>query len=159
MNLISTNKNNKQFDFHPAFSQDLLCHSDTACKHGINNACPDELLTNLSRLSHLLGQVQACIGPFPIKINSGYRCEILNQKVGGVANSQHCQGLAADIVCPQFGSARQLAKAIVQSHIQYDQLILEFDRWVHLSIPANQAKARRESLTLTKDRGYEEGIE
>ena len=33
----------------------------------------------------------------PIHITSGYRCSRYNQKVGGVANSYHCIGLAADI--------------------------------------------------------------
>ena len=33
----------------------------------------------------------------PVYINSGYRCFEYNQKVGGVANSYHCIGLAADI--------------------------------------------------------------
>ncbi|NTZ40676.1 serine/threonine protein kinase [Enterobacter sp. JMULE2] len=34
----------------------------------------------------------------PVTINSGCRCEKHNAKVGGVPNSQHVQGIAADIV-------------------------------------------------------------
>ena len=33
----------------------------------------------------------------PIYITSGYRCPLLNKKVGGVENSYHTRGMAADI--------------------------------------------------------------
>ena len=35
----------------------------------------------------------------PIKINSGYRTEARNKKIGGVLNSSHLRGLAVDISC------------------------------------------------------------
>ncbi|MDX1668170.1 MAG: D-Ala-D-Ala carboxypeptidase family metallohydrolase [Limnobacter sp.] len=158
MSLISTDEEDGQLKFHPAFSRDLLCHSDTACKQKIDNTCPDALLGNLRQLSNLLGRIQQLVGDKPLKINSGYRCERLNLEVGGVPDSQHCQALAADIVCPQLGSAHQLARLIADSDIEFDQLILEFGRWVHVSTVACGSRARREILTLSKDRGYEQGI-
>lgn len=43
-----------------------------------------------------LDSVREVLG-FPIKINSGYRCEKYNEKIGGSPNSQHIKGLAVDI--------------------------------------------------------------
>jgi zinc D-Ala-D-Ala carboxypeptidase len=159
MNLICTKKQYKQFDFHPDFDRAILCHSDTANKTCISNNCPDELLENLARLSRLLGEIQNHLNGKRLIVNSGFRSVELNKKVGGVENSQHCQGLAADIICPEFGSARQLALAISTSGIEFDQLILEFDRWVHVSIHSKTNLPRQEILTLSKEAGYQQGID
>jgi len=39
---------------------------------------------------------------FPLKINSGYRCSIYNEHVGGVKNSYHVKGVAVDICTRAF---------------------------------------------------------
>ena len=41
--------------------------------------------------------VRQMLGGIPIIINSGYRCEVHNKAVGGIPNSYHLQGKAADI--------------------------------------------------------------
>jgi len=43
----------------------------------------------------LLEPARVIVGP--IIINSGFRCDSVNRKVGGVKNSQHLFGQAADI--------------------------------------------------------------
>ena len=58
------------------------------------------------RLIELLEQLRAKIGDAPIHINSGYRCPKHNKEVGGVANSQHVFGNAADITVPNVGYYR-----------------------------------------------------
>lgn len=150
-----------KLNFHPEFCQETLCHSDTALRCGLDNRCPPEYLDNLCRLSALLGQIQQSLNirSGALKINSGFRAEVLNARVGGVPNSQHCLGLAADVVCPEFGTPQELAAAIATLPCQFDQLILEFGKWVHVSAaPANQAP-RRECLSIfNKDEGYLEGI-
>jgi zinc D-Ala-D-Ala carboxypeptidase len=94
-----------------------------------------------------------------LKINSGYRAEALNARVGGVPNSQHCLGMAADVVCPAFGSPHDLACAIAQLPCEFDQLILEFGKWVHVSVAPLDQLPRRECLSIfSKDEGYLEGI-
>jgi hypothetical protein len=61
------------------------------CKDGNNEVKLDpELLVYLQTLRIRLGK--------PISINSGYRTPEHNKKVGGVPNSYHIQGMAADIV-------------------------------------------------------------
>mgnify|MGYP006185988457 FL=1 len=152
---------NLKLSFHPEFCQDTLCHSDTALRCGLDNSCPPELLDNLGRLSALLGDIHSslniCTGA--LKVNSGFRAEALNEKVGGVPNSQHCVGLAADVVCPEFGSPYDLALAIAQLPCEFDQLILEFGKWVHVSAAPLGQTPRRECLSIfSKDEGYLEGI-
>jgi len=78
----------------------------------------------------------------PVKITSGYRSRPVNKKVGGVWNSYHLIGLAADITVPGF-TARQLYNKILKCltddilrHgkllIPAGKIILEFDAWVHI---------------------------
>lgn len=152
---------NLKLSFHPEFCQDTLCHSDTALRCGLDNRCPPELLGNLSRLSALLGDIQRSLNirSGALKINSGFRAPTLNERVGGVPNSQHCVGLAADLVCPEFGSPCDLALAIAQLPCEFDQLILEFGKWVHVSAAPLGQTPRRECLSIfSKDEGYLEGI-
>ena len=49
------------------------------------------------RLVMVLESIRARFGA-AVTINSGYRTPEYNAKVGGVACSQHCYGMAADIV-------------------------------------------------------------
>lgn len=150
-----------ELKFHPEFCQKKLSHSDTALQCGLNNTCPPHLLPNLARLSQLLAQVCRTLhlAPKHLHINSGFRGHELNAKVGGVPHSQHCLGLAVDLQAPTFGTPYTLAKAIERSPIPFDQLILEYNRWVHISAPAHQEPPRREVLSIfTAHEGYLEGI-
>lgn len=145
--------------FHPNFSLDVLCHSDTADKHNLRNACPEELLPNLLKLSKLLGDIERLFPGHRLVIHSGYRSPELNKLVGGTATSQHCQGLAADFSCPSFGSPREIAKRIAHSSLNYDQLILEFDRWVHVSTTKENTEPRNQVLSINSTAtGYQTGI-
>lgn len=70
----------------------------------------------------------------PVYINSGYRCEKHNAEVGGVPNSQHLRGEAADITC---SDNRRLAE-IIEQNGRYDQLIRYLNRdgsirFIHVS--------------------------
>lgn len=58
------------------------------------------------RLIELLEELRTELGDNPIHINSGYRCPNHNEEVGGVANSQHVFGNAADITIPLVGFNR-----------------------------------------------------
>lgn len=145
--------------FDPDFTQEVLCHSDTAARCGLCNACPEALLPNLKRLSQLLGGIQALMGGYSLNINSAYRCTDLNRKVGGVEDSQHTLGLAADWVCPQAGTPLELARRVVDSGLEFDQLILEFNRWVHVSVAPEGRAARREVLSIfSGQEGYLDGL-
>jgi hypothetical protein len=69
----------------------------------------------------------------PIHVNSGFRCPSLNNYVGGVSNSQHCLGQAADIVIPTIALA-DVFSAILKSPILYGQVIIECGSWIHISL-------------------------
>lgn len=135
-----------------------LCHSDTALRMGIPNQPDARQTRNLERLSDMLRQVSELLGA-PLQITSGFRCDALNAAVGGVPDSQHVMGLAADFKCPQAGSALQVARLVANSDLPFDQLILEYGRWIHLSIAAADDLPRREVLTiLDAASGYVDGL-
>lgn len=139
----------------PNFSLAQLICSETADQNGIDNTPPPEAIDNLRRLASGLEKVQALLGA-PLEISSGYRCAALNEAVGGSGNSQHVRGLAADFVCPGFGSPMEIARAIQQSDIDFDQCILEFGRWVHVAF---DAAPRRRMLTIYDAKeGYLAGL-
>jgi len=114
------------------FTLEQLIRSDTANERGIDNAPPPGHVENLRRLAFGLEEVSARLG-HPLEISSGYRCPELNSAVGGAPTSQHCLGLAADFTCVAFGSPLEIALALGESTIDFDQCILEFGRWVHIS--------------------------
>ncbi|HLU77914.1 MAG TPA: D-Ala-D-Ala carboxypeptidase family metallohydrolase [Burkholderiales bacterium] len=137
------------------FTLAQLTRSETARQRGIDNTPPAALLSNLERLAAGLDAVQALLG-HPLEISSAYRCPALNEAVGGTAHSQHCQGLAADFVCPGYGEPPAVAQAIATSALDFDQCILEFGRWVHLSFSPTP---RRRLLSIYSSReGYLDGL-
>ncbi len=133
----------------------LLTRSETAEQHGIDNSPPAEVIGNLAILAAGLEQVQSLLG-HPLEISSGYRCPALNERVGGSDTSQHVRGLAADFVCPGFGTPLEVARAIGASAIAYDQCILEFGRWVHISF-SPEPRGRLLSI-YDSEEGYLAGL-
>lgn len=69
----------------------------------------------------------------PLRVNSGYRCPELNEKVGGVPTSQHRIGCAADIACDNPLALAQLA---YDRGLPFDQMIL-YPTFVHFSHKMN----------------------
>jgi zinc D-Ala-D-Ala carboxypeptidase len=139
----------------PNFSLEQLIYSETAERERIDNTPAAEILTNLRRLAEGLEQVRTLTG-FPLEISSGYRCPELNSRVGGAKTSQHTRGQAADFTCDEFGPPLALIKAIRDSDIGFDQCILEYAKWVHISF---RAAPRGKVLTIYDPReGYRDGL-
>lgn len=137
----------------PHFTLDELTLSQTAARRGIDNTPNAKELGNLKILAETLEQIRSLVGK-PIIISSGFRNEAVNRAVGGSKTSAHMSGLAADINCPGLAPAA-LAHIIKASDIKYDQLILEFDRWVHIGLSENP---RLQLLTIRSGTGYMKGI-
>lgn len=119
------------------FTLEELIRSNTAERMGIDNVPKDEkVVENLRSLClEVLQPLRDYVGA-PVHINSGYRCPELNMAVGGVKNSQHCRGEAADIriVSPKQG--REWA-AWIEDNCRFDQMLLERNKngavWLHVS--------------------------
>lgn len=141
----------------PNFSLAEFTRSDAAERLGLKNDPNAQQLANLRVLANAL-QVLRCSLNAPILINSGLRVAAVNKAVGGVADSDHQLGYAADIRAPGFGTVQQLANAIVRSGLKFDQLIYEQDgtaEWVHLSV---NPRMRQQVLSWRRGKGYVNGV-
>lgn len=119
------------------FTLEELTASATAKAKGITNAPSTQQVANLCALvHHVLQPLRDAMG-HEVKIGSGYRCPRLNQAVGGVSNSQHLKGEAADLCIDGDKMKGRKWFTWIQSHCDFDQLILEHSKtgsyWVHVS--------------------------
>lgn len=136
--------------------------SATAQAHGIDNRVPSQYIPALQQLCReILEPLRAFAGQ-PIIITSGYRCNLLNVKVGGVYASQHTLGEAADIRLPKTPytdwkdhrahTDMDVAHRwldFLEHHTDFDQLILEHSQgeyWLHVSCRANKRKNRHQVI-------------
>lgn len=133
----------------PHFTLEELIASEIGARRGLDNTPGPVAQQNLVRLAKFLEEVRKVLGK-PITINSAYRGPEVNSAVGGAKNSQHLLGCAADIKVPDM-NPDQVCRAIIQSNLQYDQLIREFDSWTHISIPNEEGSTPR-GQTLIIDR-------
>jgi len=112
-------------------------HSETEEKMGVDNMPDETQLRNLTLLcEEILEPARLKLGE-PIKVSSGLRCRRLNQAVGGVYNSQHITGCAADIRIRSWRYRKRIF-AILASNPHVDQLLMEHTKkkdvyWVHVS--------------------------
>lgn len=135
----------------PHFTLEELYASEIADRNHIDNIPTDpSTLSNLYFLAEQLELVRSLLNS-PIHINSAYRCQSVNQLLGSKPTSAHTKGLAADIVCPSFGNPNDIVHAIVGSDIQYDQVILEYNRWCHIGFAEQGQKPRLQKLIIDKE--------
>ena len=107
-------------------------------------------IANLTRLADFLEQVREAVGGKPVMVNSAFRSKQVNDAVGSKDTSQHRVGCAADIRVPGV-TPDQVVKAVITAKLPFDQLIREFDRWTHISIP-NDPKGKPRGQTLIIDK-------
>jgi hypothetical protein len=126
--------------------------SSTARQKSIENIPSWEVIEHLNELALFLDGLRASWGS-GIIISSGFRCDKLNAAVGGVPNSVHKIGYAADLQ-PANGDIEGF-KRFVANWVQgkaFDQCIIERKgktEWIHLSIRGNNGKQRRQVFSLT----------
>lgn len=122
-----------------------LIHSEIAERCKISN------MPDIKSLDNILNLIVYCLQPIrdviakPMIISSGYRSKALNKKVGGSVNSQHLSGQAVDFTVKNM-KPDEIINIIKKNNIEFDQLINEYDRWVHVSF--NIEKNRKQILYI-----------
>lgn len=120
-----------------------LIHSDKAILFNINN------MPDINSLDNMLDLIVYCLQPIrdklkkPMIVTSGFRCGRLNDVVNGSKNSQHLYGQAVDFVVKGM-TPKQIVEFIKNSGVEFDQLINEFNEWVHISY--NKRRNRKQVL-------------
>ncbi len=109
-------------------------------------------VANLPRLAAFLEEVKKVLGGKPIMVNSAFRSEQVNTAVGSKNTSDHRRGCAADIRVPGM-TPDQVVRAIIASDLGYQQIIREFDRWTHISIPTNEGDVPKKSKLIIDKQG------
>lgn len=133
------------------FKLEEFTRSQTAIRYDIDNE------PNCHQIDNIIYLVKEILQPLreiygSIHINSGFRSDKLNGMIGGARNSQHCDGMAADINLPDMKSAfHYIAKGF-----DFDQLIWEFGdddqpAWIHISY--NKNGNRKEILKAVRENG------
>jgi len=129
------------------FTLDELTHTD---HREFDNTPNESELANLKRLAAFLETVKSAVGGKPIIVNSAFRSKQVNDAIKSSDRSQHRLGCAADIRVPQM-TPDEVVRAIIAAGLPYDQVIREFDRWTHVSIPNTaDAKPRGQKLIIDK---------
>ena len=162
----------------PHFKLAEFERSATATKLGIDNHVPSQYIPALQQLcKEILEPLRAFInsstpphkGEEGVVISSGYRCPLLNVKVGGAKNSQHMTGEACDIHIPVHGLTNGQGQRFtntdilnrwftwIMGHCDFDQLIKETsDRriyWIHVSCKRDRTKNRHQVIRFLQKRG------
>jgi putative chitinase len=141
----------------PHFALEELTVSHEGTRRGLVNIPAGDDLTHLTATAHRMEDVRALLG-HPITVLSGFRSAAVNKAVGGSKTSAHMTGHAVDFICPGFGSPWKVAAHLAHHLTGYDQIIQEFNGWVHVGFGPGH---RMQTLTARKVKGktvYTPGI-
>jgi len=133
----------------PNFTLEELTHTD---HREFDNIPNEKELANLQRLAEFLEQVKEVLGGKPILVNSAFRSAEVNRAVGSSDKSQHRHGCACDFRVPGM-TPNEVVSAIIEAGLPYDQVIREFDRWTHVSIPNTEVTKPREMALIIDKSG------
>ena len=131
------------------FTLKEMVQSGTAVKLGIENMPTEADVERLKALCVMVLEPLRCkFGA--MRVTSGYRCQALNKAVGGVKNSQHTKGEAADVHCSSVEQALRMAY-YVRDRLTFDQLLVErvmLDGccWIHVSYVTETAERKNRKM-------------
>ena len=132
--------------------------SDVAKSRNIDNTPTFEIVEHIEELvDNFLEPMRNALG-LPVVVSSGYRCKKLNTAVGGVYNSAHLTGYAADITCPYTTFAKFKTFVVdwaKKTGTKFDQIILETEaksgkRWLHVGWKDSLGRQRGQILNIDK---------
>lgn len=132
----------------PHFSYEEMTRSAWAEENGVDNTPDDLQLAGLINLCWKLGEpLRETFGP--IRVNSGFRCQAVNEGVHGVGNSKHLSGEAMDIYLPSEKLGKEYF-LFIQKNVDFDQLLFEHNRngaiWIHCSVCLNPKENRHMAI-------------
>ena len=143
-------KTSKKISDHISFKE--ATHSETAKRLGIKNTPSEDHIKNMQLVSEKIFEPLREWADHPIRINSMYRSEELNSRIGGAISSAHKEGLAIDLT--SIGSKTNLELFYyIKDNLDFDQLIWEFGdepRWLHVSY---KKEGNRKQVLVTKKQG------
>ena len=130
-----------------------LYASDTAKKYGIDNTPNSIVISHLQQLINFLNPLREAWGS-SIRVNSGYRCEKLNNMFGGSKTSSHLIGYGVDLI-PVNGKMGAFKKFIIDyiKNKMFDQCIIEKSgktEWVHIGLYNLKGQQRKMVFNITK---------
>lgn len=129
----------------PHFKLSEFTKSSTATVRKIDNTPNEQAISNLKLLCEQVLEPLRVHFNCPIIIGSGYRSPALNKAVGGVKNSQHMTGEAADIHLPDNATGRKWFLWMMDN-LKFDQLIMEKSTpsstryWIHVSFSRTRCR-------------------
>ncbi len=142
---------NKDFHLSPHFTFFEMTKTEHRDLLELNRKEAVNYLDNLKFLcNEVLEPLRSFIGK-PLFITSGFRCHLLNTRIGGSPHSYHIKGLAADFVLPHttkeelFEVFNEIA---LRKPVLFDQLIFEKATWIHIGVRTDlEGRNRFQALT------------
>lgn len=142
----------KNLMLSPHFSYEEMTRSAWAEENNVENTPDDLQLAGLINLCWKLGEpLREVFGP--IRVNSGFRCQAVNEGVHGVGNSKHLSGEAMDIYLPSEKLGKEYF-LFIQKNVDFDQLLFEHSRsgavWIHCSVCLDPKENRHMTISNYK---------
>jgi hypothetical protein len=130
--------------------------SNTAKQKGINNTPDAKQLENMKTVAEKVFEPLRAFSGGPIVITSFFRSPELNKAIGGSATSEHCLGMAIDLVSGTKGISNKDLFNYIKDKLVFSQLIWEFGNdlnpeWIHVSY--NKDNLKKEVLKAVKENG------
>ena len=137
------------------FKLSEFTRSATASARKIDNTPSEEVISNLQALCQNVLEPLREYFNCPIIIGSGFRSPALNKAVGGVKNSQHQYGEAADIHIPDEATGKRWFVWLMDN-VPFHQLIWEKStpssthHWIHVAFKRNGTNKQQVIQNLVK---------
>jgi len=111
-----------------------MTKSQMAKLENIDNTPTEEVIENLKKVMYVLDMVRVYIGK-AIFVNSGYRCRKLNDIVGGVHESMHTRGLAADFRTDKIEDINKMFEFLKENHKEFKIIeLINYTTFIHMGI-------------------------
>lgn len=111
-----------------------MTKSQTAELYHIDNTPTEKVIENLKKVMYILDMVRVHIGK-PILVNSGYRCKKINEMVGGVQNSMHTKGLAADFRTKEREDINRMFEFLKKNQKEFKIIeLIKHENFIHMGV-------------------------